>query len=110
MPSTSRTSGKKIATHEMISGTTKSQYTGRELRTVNIAITLNASLGVRPRDMLDHLYFLAESPVAYYLIIAGKPMAENPMTIISISDDWETVYKDGELFHATGSVSFQEYI
>lgn len=110
VPSTSRTSGKKIAAHEMISGITRSQYTGKELRTVSLEITLNASLGVRPREMLEQLNRLAESPAAYYLIISGKPMAENPMTITSISDDWETVYQNGELFHATGSVSFQEYM
>lgn len=110
LPSISRTSGKKIATHELISGTTRTEYTGAQLRTITLEVTLLASLGVRPRAMLDQLHALAESPAAYYLIIGGKVMAPHPVTITAVSDDWATVYQRGELFRATGSVTFQEYI
>ena len=110
LPTVSRSSGKKIATHELISGVTRSQYTGKQLRTVELEITLMASLGVRPRALLDQLHTLAESPSAYYLLIGGRLMAPLPLTITAVSDDWDVVYQGGELFSATGTVTFQEYV
>lgn len=105
-----RTTGSTWATHETIKGKPKVQYQAPALRTVSGTITLRADYGVKPRIMLEELAQAAESSVAHPLIIGGKPLSQKPMRLTSISETWNTVYSGGELFSASVSLSFEEYV
>lgn len=106
----SRTGGKNTSSFQLISGKPRTQYIGPTLKQVSLNVFFCASMGVRPREMLETLQRLAESPSAYYLIIGGRVLAANPMTITSASEEWGEVYQGGQLFSATGSLTLEEYL
>lgn len=105
-----RTGGKNTAQFQLISGKPRSQYIGATLKQISLSVFFCASVGARPRDMLETLQRLTESSAAYYLVIGGRVMAQNPMTIKSVSEDWGEVYMGGELFSATVSLTLEEYL
>lgn len=105
-----RTSGKNTASFQLIEGKPRSQYVGPTLRQISLSAFLCASAGVRPRDILEQLHALAESDAAYYLVLGGRVMAQNPVALKQVSEDWGQVYREGQLFSATVSLSFEEYL
>lgn len=104
-----RTSGSTWATHDVIGGRQRTEYTGKKLVSVSLDIELNAGLGVRPRDEIEELRSIAEKSRAYRLIIGGRPLASHTMRLTELSDEWGTVYRGGELWSAKVSCTFEEY-
>lgn len=96
-------------THKLRGRKPRTEYFGPGLRKVTFRMTLLATLGVRPRAMLERLAAIAEGRQAYPLIIGGKPLADGPMRLVSLSEEWNTVYRGGELAAATVSVTMEEY-
>ena len=54
--------------------------------------------------------WVAESANAYYFVLGGQPMADNPFKITSLSDEWGAVLHGGALIECKVSVELEEYL
>lgn len=98
------------SSHSVIGKKEKAEFNGPGKRKITFKMTLCATLGVRPREMLDKLEEIVESGKVDYMVIGGKAIGKNRFTITSISEKWDTVYSGGELAKASVSVTMEEYV
>lgn len=105
-----QSASKRTSVHEVISGKPRTEYLGAGLQKVSFKIKLDATYGVRPRLMIDLLKTMAESPMAYPLVIGGRPIGLNNWSLDSISENDNVMYNFGELVQAEISLSLTEYV
>ena len=87
----------------------KPEFLGAGLQTASLTITLSATLGVRPRDVLEAIENMGENGTAETLVIGNRPVGSNPFRLTGSSEAWNTVYNRGELARATLTISLEEY-
>lgn len=87
-----------------------SEFSGPNLQTISLDITLDASLGVRPRQLLEVLERMTESGQASELVIGRKMVGKNKWVITKCSQAWDVILRGGELYRANVSLSLQEYL
>jgi phage protein U len=87
-----------------------SEFSGPNLQTISLDITLDASLGVRPRQLLEILERMTESGQANELVIGRKMVGKNKWVITKCSQAWDVILRGGELYRANVSLSLQEYL
>ena len=87
----------------------KPEFLGAGLQTASPTITLSATLGVRPRDVLEAIENMVENGTAETLVIGNRPVGSNPFRLTGSSEAWNTVYNRGELARATLTISLEEY-
>ena len=80
----------------------KPEFLGAGLQTASLTITLSATLGVRPRDVLEAIENMVENGTA-------ETLGSNPFRLTGSSEAWNTVYNRGELARATLTISLEEY-
>lgn len=97
------------AVHEVAGTKPKAEFLGPGNQTVTLPITLSASLGVRPRAILEAVEGMVESGVAEYLIIGTAPVGKNPFRLTGSSETWDKLYSRGELAKATMTIALEEY-
>ena len=97
------------ADHDVMGGKPKPEFLGAANQTVTLEIILSASLGVRPRTVMEAVEAMVESGTAEYLVIGNKPVGKNPFRLMSSSEAWNKVYSRGELASATLTISLEEY-
>lgn len=98
------------ASHSVIGQKPKSEFLGAALQTITFNIVLNASLGVRPRAVLDEIAKMVETGTAEYFVVGSAPVGKNPWKITSVSETWNTILNKGELMKASLSLALEEYI
>ena len=96
--------------HSRVGKKDRSEFIRPGLQTVSFQMVLDASLGVRPRDMLDLLSRAIENGEVNTMVLGGKKVGTNPWKIKSISETWDTILQQGELVKATVQVSMEEYL
>lgn len=87
-----------------------SEFSGPNLQTISLDIILDASLGVRPRQLLEILERMTESGQAKELVIGRKMVGKNKWVITKCSQAWDVILRGGELYRANVSLSLQEYL
>ena len=87
----------------------KPEFLGAGLQTASLTITLSATLGVRPRNVLEAIENMVENGTAETLVIGNRPVGSNPFRLTGSSEAWNTVYNRGELARATLTISLEEY-
>lgn len=87
----------------------KPEFLGAGLQTASLTIALSATLGVRPRDVLEAIENMVENGTAETLVIGNRPVGSNPFRLTGSSEAWNTVYNRGELARATLTISLEEY-
>lgn len=97
------------AEHEVMGAKPKAEFLGPGLQTGTLEINLSATMGVRPREVIEAVENMVESGAVEYLIIGNKPVGKNPFRLISSSEAWNTVYSRGELVKATLTITLGEY-
>ena len=105
-----RTVGSEWATHSRIGQKDQVEYLRPVLQKMTFTITLDATLGVRPRATMDRLADYAERGTVRAMVIGGKRVGRNKWRITDISEAWDTILNKGELVRATLSVTMQEYL
>ena len=95
--------------HELQGVKPKPEFLGAGLQTASLTITLSATLGVRPRDVLEAIENMVENGTAETLVIGNRPVGSNPFRLTGSSEAWNTVYNRGELARATLTISLEEY-
>lgn len=97
------------SSHALIGKKEKAEFNGPGKRKITFKITFSATLGIRPREMLEKLESIVENGKVDYMVIGGRPIGENQFAMTSLSEAWETVYSKGELARASVSVTIEEY-
>ena len=87
-----------------------SEFGGPDLQTVSFEITLDASLGVKPRQLLGVIEQMTELGEANELVIGKKLVGKNKWVITKCSQTWDVILRGGELYRANVTLSLQEYL
>ena len=98
------------STMERIGQKPLSEFNGPDLQTISFDITLDASLGVKPRYLLEVLERMVETGEVNTLVIGKKKVGKNKWVITKSSEAWEVVLRGGELYRASVSLTLQEYL
>jgi phage protein U len=118
------TSDSKILTFEKMSRTVsatwvnhsrsgkkdRSEFIRPDLQSVSFTIMLDATLGVRPRTMLNTLAKAVESGEINTLVIGGRKVGSNKFKIKQASEAWDCVLTKGELAQAKVTLTMEEYL
>lgn len=86
------------------------EFGGAELQKVTLEITLDASLGVKPRKLMAAIDNMIETGEVNDLIIGKRMVGKNKWAITKVSQGWDVILSGGELYRATLNVSLQEYV
>lgn len=86
------------------------EYSGPNLQAISFEITLDASLGVKPRMMLQMLERMAEGSEAYDLVLGRRLIGKNKWVITKCSAAYDVILRGGEIYKATVSLNLQEYV
>ena len=95
--------------HEAMGVKPKPEFLGPGNQKISLPITLSASLGVKPRKMLELVERMVESGDAEYLIIKCRPVGQHPFRLTSSSETWGDMYRHGELAKASLTITLEEY-
>jgi hypothetical protein len=98
------------ATHSRMKKKDQSEFIRPGLRNVTMDIQLLASLGVKPRKMIDILEAAVTKGQYNQLVIGGRALGKNQFKVINVSEAWDCVMNGGELVAATVTVTFEEYL
>lgn len=97
------------ANHEPQGVKPKPEFLGAGLQTASLTITISATLGVRPRDVLEAIENMVENGTAETLVIGNRPVGNNPFRLTGSSETWGVVYNRGELARASVTINLEEY-
>lgn len=106
----SQTAGSEWAVHSRIGGKDQAEYLRPKLRKLTFAIELNASLGVRPRTVLEMLERHCELGHVFPFVIGGRRLGRHRWRMTDVSEAWETIYSRGDLYRAKVHVTMEEYV
>ena len=95
--------------HEVMGVKPKPEFLGPGNQKINLPITLSATLGIKPRKMLELVERMVESGDAEYLIIKCRPVGRHPFRLTSSSETWGDMYRHGELAKASLTITLEEY-
>lgn len=97
------------ASHSRIGKKPLRQFLGPDVEKTTFTIKLDARHGVRPRKTLDAIEKHVRNGIPESLVIGGKKVGGNRMTINSISETWDEVWNGGELIRASADLTLEEY-
>ncbi len=86
------------------------EYGGPNLQTLSMEIVLDASLGIKPRNMLRTLERMAEGREAYEMVLGRKLVGKNKWVVTRCSAAYDVILREGEIYKATVELNLQEYI
>lgn len=95
--------------HEVMGVKPKPEFLGAGNQKINLPITVSATLGVKPRKMLELVEDMVESGDAEYLIIRCRPVGRHPFRLTASSETWGDMYRHGELAKASLTITLEEY-
>ena len=106
----SRTVSATWATHSRVKKKDRSEFIRPNTQTISFTIMLDATLGVKPRAMLDTITSAIESGAVNTLVIGGRKVGSYRFAIKQASETWECVLQKGELVQAKISLTMEEYL
>lgn len=108
-PSTFERSGSaRWASHEIIGSKPKSEFLGPGTDQIQMDITLDINLGIKPIKMIEKLKKAKDTGKVNTLMIGTHKIGNYKWFIESMSDKWETVYSKGQLAKAKVSLTLKE--
>jgi Phage protein U len=96
--------------HSVIGQKPVSEFIGPDLDAITFTVNLNGNNGVKPRDEMEHWNNYVTHGFAGVLVIGGKPVGDNLWNVQSVSEAWDTVFNQGELFGGKIDVTLEEYV
>lgn len=85
------------------------EFQGADLDEFELKVVFCADYGVTPLTAIEALRTHLRMGYADYLVIGGRLVGDNPYVLESISEDWDEIWDQGQLFKATVSLKFKEY-
>jgi phage protein U len=86
------------------------EFQGPALDEFSLDVKLSADYGVTPAEVIDAIRAHIRKGLAEFLVIGGRNVGDNPYIIEEMSETWDELWNEGQLFSATVSLSFKEYI
>lgn len=87
-----------------------SQFIAPGLETISIDIHLDATLGIKPKTIMDKWGTLLETGYHDIFVIGGEQIGKYEWKIESISEAWNVILNKGELVSADLSITMSEYL
>ena len=97
------------SSHKTIGGKPKKEFNGPDSRKISFAVELDATLGVRPKEVIERFENAVEKGTAEYLVIGGRMIGDCRFVITEVSEAWNVIYSKGELAKASLNISMEEY-
>lgn len=104
-----RTVGSEWATHSSIGQKDRKEYLRPKLQKLTFSITLDATLGVKPRATLDMIASHAENGSVFPMVVGGRRVGSYRWCLTDVSEAWEVIMDRGELVRAKVNVTMEEY-
>lgn len=105
-----RSASGKWNEHTVMGRKSKSEFVSPEIQQTSFEITLDAQLGVSPREQADNLIRMAQNGIVVPCIIGSKPISTSLMQrVMSVSDTWDDVLSGGELVRTKLSITLKDY-
>lgn len=98
------------ATHSRAKDKDTSEFIRPGLQSVSFDMLFDATLGVRPRAMLDTLQRAVETGEYNLLVIGNRRVGDYWWKITDTSEAWENIFNRGELVTAKVTVTMEEYL
>jgi len=105
-----RTVSSSWANHSRIGKKDRSEFIRADLQGVTFTMVFDATLGVRPRAMLDALASAVENGEVNTLVLGGKRVSGNRLKIKKTTEAWDVVLQQGQLVRAKVDVTMEEYL
>lgn len=86
------------------------EFIGPDLDTVTFSVTVNATLGVNPRKILDHWTQLASAGKSDVLVIGNKALGTDQWIVKSATEAWKTLDGQGNVLESTITLVFEEFM
>ncbi len=97
------------SSHKTIGAKPQKEFNGPDSRRISFTVDLDATLGVRPKEMISRFENAVEKGIAEYLIIGGSMIGNCRFVITEVSESWDVIYSKGELARAKLNVTMEEY-
>ena len=88
----------------------RSQYLGPGLDTISFNMTLDARLGMNPRKEMEKLLGYQRDGKVMLLQIGGKALGQGKWKIMSLTQSWGDIDREGNLLKAELAVTLEEYV
>ncbi|QCT03807.1 hypothetical protein E6C60_3096 [Paenibacillus algicola] len=88
----------------------RSQFLGPGLDTISFSMTLDARLGMNPRKEMEKLLVYQRDGKVLLLQVGGKPLGQGKWKILSLSQSWADIDREGNLIKADLSITLEEYV
>lgn len=105
-----RQTGGRTNTFERLLKKPLTNFTGPGLDSLSFSVSLNVSLGVEPRDILDHWADLANAGSVDVLVVGGKLVGPNLWLLKTVNQSWSKIDGSGRVISATMDLTFEEYV
>ena len=105
-----RSTAGRYQTFDRIGKKPLTEMTGPGLESVTYSVSLDATLGVEPRVVLDHWTTLAGAGTVDIIVIGNKLVGKNKWLLKSVSESWSTIDGNGRVLKATMDLTFEEYV
>lgn len=106
----SRTVKGRWARHEIIGKKPQSEFLGADLQGISFSVLLSVNHGVNPRVTLERIASAVEKGENFLFVLGGKAVGENKWKIVSVSESWDVIMKEGILVQAKVTISLEEYV
>lgn len=106
----SRTVSATWANHSRVGKKDRTEFVRPDLQSVTFTMEFDATLGVKPRAMLDLLAKAVESGEVNTLVVGGKRIGANRFKIKKVSEAWGYLLQQGQLVRAKVNVTMEEYL
>ncbi len=104
-----RTVAGRWTLHNSIGDRQAAEFLGPALDKITFQITLLATLGVKPREVLESIEEAVKMGEVNLLVVNGKQVGSGPYRITSMSETWESIFQGGELMQAKLNLTLEEY-
>lgn len=100
----------RFSAHEIIGAKPKTEFIAPNLKTISLTINLIGNYGITPMEEMQKWISLVEAGEADYLVIGWDVLGDDRWIVKSVSETWNTIFSEGELFSGKIDVTFEEYI
>ncbi len=104
-----RTTKARWTDYPLIKKKPKLEFAGPDLDEFSMTVQLSADYGITPMAVIESLRKHIRQGIAEYLVIGGKYVGDNPYVIEEMSEAWDEIWNQGQLFKATVKLKFKEY-
>jgi hypothetical protein len=98
------------ATHSRMGLKDQSEYLRPGLQTITFTITLDATLGVSPRILMERIAHWVEAGTLQVLIIGLRRVGDHRWKIKSCSEAWDIILRGGQIAQAKLNLTLEEYL